>query len=188
MKLPLQITTRNVSISDAVKEEIREKASKLDHFSDHIMGLRIMVEAPHRHHRQGIKYLVRIDITTQGSEIVIKRQPHEDVYVAIRDAFDAAGRKLEDYERRTRGAVKVHEAMPHGRVSKLFSDKGYGFLETSDGDEVYFHRNSVLNNAFDRLTVGTEVRFVEEMGEKGPQASTVTIVGKHHGQTTQTGP
>ena len=186
MKLPLQITTRNVSISEVVKEDIRDKADKLDRFSDHIMGLRIMVEAPHRHQRQGVLYLVRIDITTPGSEIVIKRQPHEDVYIAIRDAFHAARRKLEDYERRIRGTVKIHETMPHGRVSKLFSEKGYGFLEAPDGYEVYFHRNSVLNNGFDHMTVGTEVRFVEEMGEKGPQASTVTIVGKRHGQEAKT--
>jgi ribosomal subunit interface protein len=178
MKLPLQITTRNISISEVVKEDIREKAARLDHFSDHIMGLRVMVEAPHRHHRQGIRYLVRIDITTPGAELVIKRQPHEDIYVAVRDAFDAARRKLEDYERRVRGAVKLHETMPHARVSKLFSDQGYGFLEAPGGYEVYFHRNSVLNNAFDRLTVGTEVRFAEEQGEKGPQASTVMMIGK----------
>jgi ribosomal subunit interface protein len=181
MKLPLQITTRNVSISEVVKDDIREKAAKLDHFSDHIMGLRVMVEAPHRHHRQGVRYLVRIDITTPGTELVIKRQPHEDIYVAVRDAFDAARRKLEDYERRIRRDVKFHESMPHARVSKLFLGEGYGFLETPDGHEVYFHRNSVLNGAFDRLTVGTEVRFVEKLGEKGPQASTVAIVGKRQG-------
>lgn len=185
MKLPLQITTRHVSLSEVVNDDIREKAAKLDHFSDHIMGLRVMVEVPHRHHRQGMRYLVRIDITTPGAEIVIKRQPHEDIYVAVRDAFDAARRKLEDYERRVRGAVKLHETMPHARVSKLFPDKGYGFLEAPDGYEVYFHRHSVLNDAFDRMTVGTEVRFVEELGEKGPQASTVVIIGKRHGQTTQ---
>jgi ribosomal subunit interface protein len=178
MKLPLQFTTRNVSISEVVKDDIREKAVKQDLFSDHIMGLRVMVEAPHRHHRQGIRYLVRINITTPNTEIVIKRQPHEDIYVAVRDAFDAARRKLEDYERRIRGTVKVHETMPHAHVSKLFPDKEYGFLETPDGHEVYFHRNSVLNEAFNRMAVGTEVRFVEESGEKGPQASTVMIVGK----------
>jgi ribosomal subunit interface protein len=182
MKLPLQITTRNVSISEFVKDDIREKAAKLDRFSDHIMGLRVMVEAPHRHHRQGVRYLVRIDITTSGAELVIKRQPHEDIYVAVRDAFDAARRKLEDYERRIRGAVKFHETMPHAHVSKLFPDEGYGFLEAPDGHEVYFHRNSVLNGAFDRMTVGTKVRFVEELGEKGPQASTVMVVGRPHGQ------
>ena len=82
-------------------------------------------------------------------------------------------RALEDHARRQRGDVKSHEEQPHGLVSKLFPDRGYGFIETPDGIEVYFHKNSVADPGFDRLTVGTEVRFVEEDGEHGPQASTV---------------
>ena len=88
---------------------------------------------------------------------------------------DAARRRLEDYARRQRGAVKSHEETHRARVSRLFPEAGYGFLETPDGREIYFHRHSVLHPGFDRLAVGTEVRFVEEAGEKGPQASTVAI-------------
>jgi cold shock CspA family protein len=123
---------------------------------------------------------VRIDLIVPGDELVVDRQVDEDLYVAIRDAFHAARRKLEDYARRQRGAVKVHEASPHARVVKLFPDEGYGFLETPDGREVYFHRNSVKDSGFDRLEIGTEVRFAEESGEQGPQASAVIIVGKRH--------
>jgi cold shock CspA family protein len=65
-------------------------------------------------------------------------------------------------------------------VAKFLAGDNCGFIETADGREVFFHRNSVLDEAFDRLTVGSEVRFVEEMGEKGPQASTVRLIGKHH--------
>ncbi len=176
MKLPIQITARNVSPSEAVKEAIFERAASLEQFSDRIMGCRVMVEAPHRHHHQGVQYNVRIDLTVPGAELVVKHQAHEDIYVAIRDAFNAARRQLEEYERRVRGVVKSHEEKPHGFVTKLFSEKGYGFLEGPEGYEVYFHRNSVLNNAFDRIAVGAQVRFVEEPGEKGPQASTVVIV------------
>jgi len=97
--------------------------------------------------------------------------------VTLRDAFDAARRKLQDYARR-RGAVKALEARPHGRVSRMFQEKGYGFLETPDGREVYFHRNSVLELGFDHLQVGDRVYFAEGEGEKGPQASTVRLAGK----------
>ena len=89
-------------------------------------------------------------------------------------------RQLEDYARRQRLAVKQHELPPHAKVSKLFPQEGYGFIETADGRDVYFHRDSVLHDAFDRLHIGTEVSFAEETGAKGPQATTVHLVGKHH--------
>jgi cold shock CspA family protein len=98
----------------------------------------------------------------------------------MRDAFDTARRKLEDYVRRRRQAVKAHEVPPHGRVSRLFPQEDYGFIETPDGREIYFHRHSVLHDAFERLQVGAEVTFAEEEGKKGPQASTVRLVGRHH--------
>ena len=94
--------------------------------------------------------------------------------MALRDAFDAARRQLQDYARRQRADTKVHVEPPHGRVSKLLPD--YGFLTTPDGREIYFHRNSVLGDAFETLAIDTPVRFVEEEGDKGPQASTVRIV------------
>jgi len=107
--------------------------------------------------------------------------PHKDIYVAIRDAFKATRRQLQDYARKQSGAVKHHEPAPHARVSRLFPEEGYGYLETSDGGEVYFHKNSVLHDGFEKLAVGTEVSFVEEAGDKGPQASTVRIIGKRRG-------
>lgn len=197
-----------MSASPAVESHIREKADKLDLFYDRITGCRVTVESPHRHHRKGKRYRVRIDITMPGGEVVVNRAPkrihepdlelkkapiheraenhepskqaaHEDIYVAIRDAFDAARRKLQDYARRQRGQVKIHEGLPSARVSKLFQDEGFGFLETPEGREIYFHRNSVIEPGFDRLEVGMEVHFAEEQGEKGAQASTVRLMGKH---------
>ncbi len=176
MKLPLQITARNLDLSEADREKIREKAEKLNTYYEQIMHCRVLVEVPHRHHREGILYNVRIDMTVPGSELIVKREPNEDIDVAIRDAFDAARRQLEDFARRHRGAVKHHEEIPHARISALFPDKGYGFLTTSDGREIYFHRHSVIDRDFKDLRVGMEVRFTEEQGEKGPQASTVTVI------------
>lgn len=111
MKLPLQITSRNVSLSDAAEQAIREKAAKLDHFYDRIMGCRVLVEAPHRHQNQGNQYNVRLDITVPGSEIVIKREENEDLYIAIRDAFEAAQRKVKDFSSKQK-AMKGGEGIP----------------------------------------------------------------------------
>lgn len=185
MRLPLQITFRNLDRSEAVEAAIREHAAKLEKYCDQIMGCRVTVEAPHKHHRHGNRYQVRVDVTAPDAELVASREPDEhhaytDVYVAIRDAFDAIRRQLEDYERRRRRQSKTHEAPPHGRIAELYPQDGYGKIAAADGRLVYFHRNSLVDADFDRLQIGAEVRFAEEPGERGPQASTVHVIGKHH--------
>ena len=176
MKVQLQITSRNMSLSEAAEESIRERVAKLDEKFDCITSCRILAEAPHRHSHQGVLYNVRIDITVPGTELVVKREPREDLYVAIRDAFEAARRQLQDYMRKRRGEIKAHEEAPHGHVRKLFPDQGYGFIGTSDGREIYFHRNSVKNDGFEALSMDTPVRYAEVSGEEGPQASVVMPV------------
>jgi cold shock CspA family protein len=114
-----------------------------------------------------------------------EHKEYKDISIAIRDAFDAVARQLEDYVRRQRGDVKSRARLPHARVSKLMPDGDYGFLATSEGREIYFHRSSVLKDAFDRLEVGTEVAYAEEEGERGPQATTVKLVGRHGGRSTR---
>lgn len=182
MRLPLRITFKGMDRSEAVEAAVKERAEKLDRFCDDIMGCRVVVEAAHRRHHQGKLYDVRIDITMPKEEIVVNREPgldhaHEDVYVAVRDAFDAARRRLEDYVRRRRRNVKIHEEMPRGRIARLEPAMDCGFIETDDGREIYFHRNSVVDGDFDRLEPGYRVRFHEETGVKGPQASTVHVEG-----------
>lgn len=178
MQIPLQITFRGIPHSDAVEAKIREKASKLDRFHSHIMGCRVAVEAEHHHHHQGNQYHIRIDITTPRKELVISREHHdkqayEDIYVAIRDAFNAATRQLEDYARIQQGKIKTHDLQSSGIVARLLPEKNHGFIEASDGHEVYFHRNSVTGSGFDALTVGDEIRYIEENDDLGPQASIV---------------
>ena len=173
MKIPLQITTRDFDLTEADENAIREKAKNLDLFYDHIMSCRVLVEIPHRHQRKGILYNVRIEITVPDGELVVKKEPHEDLFVAIRSAFNTARRQLQDYAEQRRGDVKYHEEMPHARVGKLFPERGYGFLITPDDREIYFHQNSVIGGKFKSLDIGMKVRFVEELGEKGPQATTV---------------
>jgi len=123
MQLPLQITFRNIPPSPAIDANIRKKAAQLDHFAEHIMACRVVVEAPHRRHHQGMLYHVRIDLTVPGGELALSREPaadhaHEDVFVAIRDAFDATVRQLEDHVRRRRARTKLtshsHMDASHG--------------------------------------------------------------------------
>jgi len=107
MKLPLEITFRNMDASDALEADIRSKAEKLDQFYGRVMSCRVVVEAPHKHHHQGNTYQVRIDMTVPDGELVISRDrgqnhAHEDPYVAVRDAFDAVRRQLQDYVDRRR--------------------------------------------------------------------------------------
>jgi ribosomal subunit interface protein len=109
MQTPLQITIRDMEHSDALETHIRDKVSKLEEFSTHITSCRVVVEVPHKHQHQGNQFNVRIDIGVPGNEIVVNHDHAEDVYVALRDAFDAAKRQLEDYARKIRGDVKTHE-------------------------------------------------------------------------------
>jgi cold shock CspA family protein len=147
-----------------------------------------MIEAPSRRHREGGLYHIRVDLKVPGREIVVKRDPsehhhaHEDIHVAVRDCFDAVRRQLEGHARRQREDLKAHEVPSHGRIASLIAEKGYGFIDASDGMEVYFHRNAVKDKGFDKLSVGDEVRFAMHSGEgeKGPQASAVALIGKHH--------
>ena len=179
MEVTLQITTRDIPHSEALETHIREKAEKLGKFYPHIMSCRIVVELPHKHHHQGRLFDVRIDMTVPGGELVINRVANEDVYVAVRDAFDAAKRQLEDYARRQRGDTKLHASVLQGKVMRLFKMEDYGFIETPDGRELYFHRNNLAGHDFDQLAVGDSVQFLEDIGSEGYQAKRVST-GKHH--------
>lgn len=113
MKLPLQITFRDFDHSDSIESAIKEKARKLEQFSDQITSCRVIIEAHHKHHHKGNLFQVRIDITVPGEEIVVSREPHndhshEDPYVTLRDAFDAARRQLDDYQNISKHQVKQH--------------------------------------------------------------------------------
>lgn len=175
IQVPVQITARGFKLADWWKEALRQKVEKLEEFHHRITACHVVVEAVTHHHRKGRVYKVRVDVEVPRGLIVIDREPAPTLEEAIELAFDAAGRKLEDLSRRLRGDVKHHEGPPEGTVAEVFPESGYGFILTEEGREVYFHRNSVLGGLFDKLTPGTRVRFAEEKGEKGPQASSVTV-------------
>jgi len=175
MRLPLQVTFRNIPSSEAIEMHIKEKAAKLDRFYDRIMSCRVVVDSTQRRQRQGKLFGVRIDITVPRKELAVTREENEDVYIAVRDAFDAASRRLEEHGRRERGDTKSHEGPQSGRIIRIFADEHYGFIGTPDEREIYFHQNSVLNGDFERLKIGAEVAFVEEQGTDGPQAARVSV-------------
>jgi ribosomal subunit interface protein len=122
MKLPLQIVFRNLDPSSTVEEKIRERSEKLEKYAEDIMSCRVTVEANHRHHN-GNFYHVVIDLKMPHAELVASREAgndhaHEDLYVAVRDAFDALKRQVEAYVRRRRGDVKLHENARKRRAVK----------------------------------------------------------------------
>ncbi|HQT77910.1 MAG TPA: HPF/RaiA family ribosome-associated protein [Rhodopila sp.] len=180
MQEPVRITFRNLPSSPAVEEQVRKRVEELERFFHRITACRVVIEEPHRHHQHGRLYRIHIELVVPGREIVIQRDPpahqaHEDLPVAIHNAFDAARRQLQDYARVMRADVKMHKEPATGRISALIAEQDYGFLVTDSGDEIYLHRNAVLGRGFDSLRVGDQVRYVvdEEEGERGPQASTV---------------
>jgi len=132
MQIPLQITIRDMEHSEALETHIRDKVNKLEEFFNHIMSCRVVVEMPHKHHQQGKQFNVRIDIGVPGSEIAVNRDHAEDVYVALRDAFDAAKRQLEDYARKMRGDIKTHAPKNRPKESE---DVDTGDVDARDVDE-----------------------------------------------------
>jgi cold shock CspA family protein/ribosome-associated translation inhibitor RaiA len=185
MQVPLSMTFRNVSKSAAIEDLIRKQAAKLERVCDHIVSCRIAVEQPQEHQRSGNSFRVRIDVTVPPEhELVVTREAgegdlHEQLPTVVRDTFGAMRRRLRKLVEKQHGDVKTHPAQEsRGLVIRLFHEQGYGFIKSVDGEEVYFHKNSLLGEDFDRLQIGSGVQWHEEQGENGPQASTVRIIEK----------
>jgi len=182
MQSPVQITFRDMSPSPSIAAHVERRAAKLDTFFDRIVKCHVVVGAPHRHSKHGKRFHVRIDLHVPGKELVVSKNPDdakEDANAAIDDAFGDAERLLEEFAAlHNKVDTKIHLRSPHGIVTKLFLERGYGFIEAEDGREVYFHQNSVLGARFEKLSIGARVRFAEEDGDNGPQASTVHAGGE----------
>jgi cold shock CspA family protein len=185
MQIPLEITFRDVVKTEALENLIRDRAKRLEKYNNNIIGCRVAVERPNATPNNVNPYRVRIDITVPpGHEIVVERKPGNkdpelDVRTVIRTAFDAARKQLQKLNQKQRRDVKFHpEQQAAAIVTKLHKEEGYGFLTTINGREVYFHKNSVVNEEFDNIVEGSTVNYFEEEGDKGPQASTVRIIEK----------
>jgi ribosome-associated translation inhibitor RaiA/cold shock CspA family protein len=180
MPANVQISFRGMETSPSVEAQVRHRAEELQQLSDRVTACRVTLEAAHRRHRQGTIYHVRVELAVPGGKLLVNREPgenhaHEDMHVAVRDAFDAARRRLQAHMRRLDGQTKQHEAPSVGRIARVFAERDYAFLATAAGEEVYLSRNSVVGGGFDRLKVGDRVRYVvgPEGSDNGPQASAV---------------
>jgi len=186
MQVPAEITYGNCEPSEELRAEIARQLDRLEKFSGRITSCHVLVEAPKTRHRKGDPFRIELRIAMpERRDVLVCRQrgdvpEDEHPLVALHRAFHTARRQIEDAAREMRGAVKTHETPDHGRVARFLAGEDCGFIETDDGYEIFFSRNAVLNDAFDQLVVGSEVRFVEQEGDKGPQASSVRLIGKHH--------
>ena len=172
--LPIQITMRDVPNSPALEATIRKRAEKLHRFYDRISSCRIVIETSQRHKRQGKLFNVRIDVTVPGKELAVTRKMDQDVYVALRDAFDAIVRQLEEHARKRHGNVKTHSDVMHGYIKRLVPQEGYGFIEGMDGNEYYFSMTNVSYPNFTQLAPGDAVEYTVELVNEGRQAHHVT--------------
>jgi cold shock CspA family protein/ribosome-associated translation inhibitor RaiA len=176
-----QVSFDDLPVDEQVRDAALDHVAALERLWNRITGCHVVIAQPHRHHRQGRLWSVRIELVVPGGEIVVNREhqqdhAHEDVFVALRDAFEAAERQLEDYVRHLRGAEKIHTERPHGRISQIFPLQGYGFIKTSDGRDVYFHRHALSDRDYAVAAIGTPVWFSEEDGDDGPQAIHVEVL------------
>ena len=178
MKQPLELRFIGMDPSEAVEAAAIAKASKLDQFRPDIMTCRAVVELSDKHRHQGKTYAVRVDVTVPGHEFSVDRVHDEDVYVALRDAFDDMKRQLQDSVRRVQDQVKQHPALLHGEVVRFAEEGRCGFIRSDDGDEYWFGPDNVAGVPFAHLDVGTHVQFIPELAAEGRQAKRVSV-GRH---------
>ncbi|HSK38337.1 MAG TPA: HPF/RaiA family ribosome-associated protein [Arenibaculum sp.] len=191
MQTPLDIAFHNMPSSPELEAEIRTRVDKLNTLFDRMIGCRVAVEAQHQQHKTGNVYDVHIEMVVPGGELVVSRQPKKakekyanpDVRTSVRDAFAAAERRLKDYKDQLRGDVKTHLPQEPGQVAQLYPLEDHGFILTGSGTQLYFHRNSVMDNDFEELKVGDKVDYVETMGDTGPTAVKIYKRGPAHGHS-----
>jgi len=185
MQTPPELVFQGMTATADMEQAIEKHIAELEHLWGRMTACRVVVKAPSQHHQKGGLYEVHIRLSLpDGQEVNVERtatadERYADLNFALDDAFRRARRQLQDRRRRTEGQVKETERPPTATVVRLDPSGEFGFLETEQGLEVYFHRNSVLNNDFPRLRVGSRVTFAEAPGDKGPQATTVKLLGKH---------
>jgi ribosomal subunit interface protein len=178
---PVQITVRDIPHSAAIESHIRKKAEKLNQFYQRINSCRIVLTIPQKHKHNGKLFAIHIDLKVPGKELVVNKQTHEDVYVAIRDAFNALIRQLETYARKKKGHVKTHDGVARGYVKRLFLEDGYGFIQGVDGNEFYFSTTNVAYPNFLQLEIGDLVEYIPVHASDGIQAHRVKKEGHFDG-------
>ena len=185
METPVQIDFQGMDAKPDVRVAIEKHVTQLEERFGRIIAGRVVLKAPSGRHRTGGLYEISVRLSLpDGRQVNIGhvRQDDErfaDLNYALNDTFKRARRQLQDNVRELQGQVKQSSGSPIGTVVELDPLGQFGFIKTDDDREIYFHCNSVLNGGFASLMVGVRVSFSEEMGDKGPQASTVKLMGKH---------
>lgn len=185
METPIQIDFQGMSANPDIRAAVEKRIDELETRFGRITAGRVAVKGPGGHHKTGGLYEINIRLLLPNArEVNVARtakadERYADLNFAINDTFKRARRQLQDRVRRMQGQVKRHEPTPAGTVLRIDPSQEFGFIGTPDGREVYFHRNAVLDDAFGDLGPGVRVAFAEEDGIKGPQASSVRLLGKH---------
>ena len=188
MQTAPELIFHNVERTAWLETYILERVQRLDRFADGITSCRVSLTREQSSHHKGNRYSLMVEARTPpnhdlaAKKAKIVRDPAAQLPALINLGFGALERQLKKTAALRRGEDKRADGDPagqaHGIVEKLFGE-GYGFLRAlRDDRQVYFHRNSVLHGDFERLAIGTEVRFSLQDGEQGPQASSVQIVAK----------
>ena len=123
MSIPLNISFHGMPSSGALEDHIREKVETLGQLHPNLTRCNVTVEKPHHHKHQGNTFNVRIDLYVPGDEIEVNRDAHEDPYVALRDAFDAAKRQVVRHAQKKRGNVKHHSLPGSSRENQGDTDE-----------------------------------------------------------------
>lgn len=179
MKQPVNIQFQGMEASETVEGKALEFVGKLEALAPDLMTCRVVIDLEQKHKQQGRPFGVRIDLTLPGHELVVNRVQDEDVYVALRDAFDNMKRQLEEVVHIRQGKEKQHALPLHGEVARLDDEGGFGFISTSDGDEYYFNRDNLKDTPFEHVQIGSAVQFIPELGSQGLQAKRVSL--RKHG-------
>lgn len=183
MQTALHIAFERMEPSDFLRQRIEREVAALEKRYGRITACQVFVEGPGERHRQGGLYAFRVALELPGGvHLSASRNPpsaqqHEDAYVALRDVFRALRRQLQDRVRARQDEPKQQFTQPHGVIERIVPDQACGFIRADDGREIYFHKNAVLGDRFETLRVGADVRFSEEEGRDGPQASSVRVYG-----------
>jgi cold shock CspA family protein len=185
MQVAPEVIFNGIDRSAWVENYVIERLQHLERFAQDITRCHVTLTREQRSHRKGNHYSVMVEVRVpRHHDLAVKKkkQIHDmgtELPAMINEAFSAIETQLKRTVAKRRGDEKIHNGQPHGMVEKLFKDEGYGFIRALDDDrQFYFHCNSVLHDDFERLTVGTEVRFATEEGEDGPQASSVQVVAR----------
>jgi ribosomal subunit interface protein len=188
MQVAPEVIFKDIDRSPWVESYVAERLGHLEKFSPEITRCHVTVAREQASHKKGNRYSVMIEVRMpRQHDLAVKKQKQirdmqTQLPAVINEAFGAIEKQLKKTVALRRHEEKAHESEPRGLVEKIFAGEGYGFIRSLDGTrQLYFHRNSVLHEDFERLAVGTEVRYNPEEGEQGPQASSVQIVAKPPG-------